>query len=1427
MTGLSEITRCAATWAQDSNPAGVTLTSSDKLCLDGKRLRTVTGPTPYCTGGTLYETEIADFSLVTACGTAGNGPAYFVVKGKDGLLYEYGNTTDSRVMPCSPSCATPYAWALNKIRDRQGNNLMVTYTQTSGSYMPSAIQYTQTPASNGTTYPDTLSFAYSTRAPSDLLDKYIAGLKIQQTKQLSSVTVSASTTSVREYDLYYTASPTTFRNVLTSVQECGFNPAPTKDCLTPTTIAYQYGTSGIASPTISAGTTGTVSGLLNADMDGDGHDDLIYKVISGTTAHWWVKFGTASGLGTAVDTTLVTGWLDTVLLDDFLGEGKNSLLAAQGTVWYAVRWNGTAFLSTPTGIGVPNAGDVTNGKCATADVNGDAKPDLVCVHTADSQPYIRMNTSTTSVSFGAETVIPTSPTQILSVGGNNAPGSNVRHLDFNGDGHGDLLMRFSTTAGGGNFEYGMLLSTGSTSAPGLSLYTNVGLGMNNSVTLNFNNDACTDIASGNNLIISPCNGTAGGIIPFTGSPLGTPMLAADWDGDGRTDLLVDSGGSFVVYLSQGDSLSAPISTGITVGIGQYLVLDFDGDGLDDLAHVDSTTYAVTYGAHHGVATPSDRLSNVTDGYGISVTPTYRSIARDIYAKYSDGVFPDIDYKAPLYVVYQFTASAGNGQNYTQSFQYFGARMNLQGRGFDGFWAQEVFDSRDGTYDLHYFQRTFPYTGLLYFDDLYQHDQVHLIHHNVNNFAASTLDGTANNQRYFPYVIKYTEQDREVDATASLITQVVTDFVYDAYGNASTVTRTSTDEDASSPWSLQTWVTKTVKSISNDTTNWCLGHPAQTTVTNTVPGTPAVTRTTAATVDYVNCREISIVDEPLSGSLKVTRNYSYASVACGNVSQVDVIGLNPGGSAMTTRTTKFGYGALCEVPETVTNAQTEQTLLTYNYTYGLPASRKDPNTLQTLWTYDDFGRLSKETRPDGTYTTLTVVACNAGNSYCSVPDLRSAIARVDLASNGSAMHAANLYFDGLDRQRYDEEQNMTGALTYRSITDYDALGNTQYQYGPFFPTGTEIYHQYTRDLLGRVTLDQFYRFVTGLDRQIQYTYAGRQVQVKDARTNVTTKFLNVWGQLGQVVDPSPGGTTKYTYEPFGKLASLTDAASNVSSWTYDLRGHLTGSSDPDRGIRAYQPDSLGEMIQIRYANTVAPAWTQTMAYDLLGRLTSRAEAEGTSTWVWGSSAISRNIDKLACVNAFADTSCTSTPLGYREAYTYDALGRPSVASYSADTGYQVSYVYNPASGRLDNMTYPASLGATPLRLQFTYTYGTLSKISDFNTPTTLYWQMNAQDAWRQPTDEQLGNGVHVLSGTDDLTGHLKSIASGTNGTVYNNQQNITYQWDPNENLTDRIDANQASLDEHFVYDPLNRLSYSTLTGVTGHTLDVGLDATGNV
>src|SRR5580658_1683809 len=88
LAGLGAVTRCNLTVAQDTTPAPVDLVTTDGYCINGSRLRLTSGT--YGTAGSVYQTEIADFSQITANGTAGNGPEYFTVQARNGLTYYYG-----------------------------------------------------------------------------------------------------------------------------------------------------------------------------------------------------------------------------------------------------------------------------------------------------------------------------------------------------------------------------------------------------------------------------------------------------------------------------------------------------------------------------------------------------------------------------------------------------------------------------------------------------------------------------------------------------------------------------------------------------------------------------------------------------------------------------------------------------------------------------------------------------------------------------------------------------------------------------------------------------------------------------------------------------------------------------------------------------------------------------------------------------------------------------------------------------------------------------------------------------------------------------------------------------------------------------------------------------------------------------------------
>ena len=168
LSGLSTIARCNRTWAQDGGAAGVTNTLADRYCLDGQQLKLVSGA--HGTAGAVYATEVETFSRIVASGSAGNGPASFVVTTRNGLIYEYGTTTDSRVF--AGNSGTVRAWALSRVRDRAGigtgNSIALTYANdaqsgaySNGTQRIASIAYPTTATGAGPFY--RVDFAYLLR----------------------------------------------------------------------------------------------------------------------------------------------------------------------------------------------------------------------------------------------------------------------------------------------------------------------------------------------------------------------------------------------------------------------------------------------------------------------------------------------------------------------------------------------------------------------------------------------------------------------------------------------------------------------------------------------------------------------------------------------------------------------------------------------------------------------------------------------------------------------------------------------------------------------------------------------------------------------------------------------------------------------------------------------------------------------------------------------------------------------------------------------------------------------------------------------------------------------------------------------------------------------------------------------------------------
>src|SRR6185437_11543055 len=414
----------------------------------------------------------------------------------------------------------------------------------------------------------------------------------------------------------------------------------------------------------------------------------------------------------------------------------------------------------------------------------------------------------------------------------------LKHLDFNGDGRDDLALEYQvmtclTIRNVCQDEYSdqadELISTGSSfsTTPIGSASTMAGPVF---AFLKFNSDACTDYLYNSVIYVSGCNGAPATTVTV---PSSSVVGSMDSNADGRTDILINNGGTIGIYESTGTKLTGLITTSIPYSsTSQYFAFDPAGDGLDSLGvwSWQASPFNVTYYAHNGAGEPPALLTSITDGYGNTIKPTYVSISQgagSTYTPTTDATFPYTNYTGPLYVVNQVTYSdPSNPPNgtYQQVHYYSGAWMNEQGRGFAGFETHSVYDSRNKLYSRQTFDLTFPETGMLLSDTVTENTSAGQTVSSVSNsFTEVKLSTVSGSQRYFNYVSASTAKQYEVGGpeNGELITTKTGSFLYDNYGNLKTSTETTTDNDSGSPYDGDSWTTGVTNTPDPDASTWCL------------------------------------------------------------------------------------------------------------------------------------------------------------------------------------------------------------------------------------------------------------------------------------------------------------------------------------------------------------------------------------------------------------------------------------------------------------------------------------------------------------------------------------------------------------------------------------------------------------------------------
>ncbi len=338
-------------------------------------------------------------------------------------------------------------------------------------------------------------------------------------------------------------------------------------------------------------------------------------------------------------------------------------------------------------------------------------------------------------------------------------------------------------------------------------------------------------------------------------------------------------------------------------------------------------------------------------------------------------------------------------------------------------------------------------------------------------------------------------------------------------------------------------------------------------------------------------------------------------------------------------------------------------------YGDVSQTKDPRGLITNYTVDQFGRVTKQTLPDGDW---------AETRYNSLDQVTKAWT----SQNGSETSPAVSYtYDKFNRP------SQVSYKTGESVSyTYDLGDNTLTQ---TTNDGSQTYtYTYTHDQLNRVMtrIDSLLGYKTlyeyddssmrtrmhiqpsagGTDYyDVSYTYdeANRLISVKDALAAKTASYAYFdIGALKTTTNPN-GITAHRTLDTLNRLDTLSynkDTTTALSSldYTYDVKSNVTQLVRNDTGAGgssktfSFGYDKLSRLTSANYGTE-----TVSYTYDKSGnRLTQVSSVDGTTTYTIA--ADSHQLNSRSLVPEDSDFATMS--------YTYDAEGKLTQRSEGPDS-----------------------------------------------------------------------------------------------------------------------------------------------------------------
>ena len=1422
ITGISAITRGGLDLFHDGQQKGVTYTASDNFFLDGKRLILQSGVSGQ--EGATYTLEGDPFTKIVVHGNYFNSTVstWFEVKTNDGMVYQYGNSTTSRLSYSNKSGFSRIAsWYINRTEDKYTNYITYDYVIGNLNIRPITITYgTNSIKNRGIT--NKISFSYQNLGENSRA--FI--IEDQQGKAdvyLSSIVTSCNNAIYRKYSFTYDGKSDQSQGKwsrLVNIEETNGN----GESLPPIKLNWQFlPTSSIQASQLGVATKEDRSYIkegdkqfFSADLTGDGISDIIrlspVKIIDysgnlGTNSHnetyvyisrsKVTSFGSVTyedpiifSMPESLSTSDLVSTIGGMSVMDFDGDGYNDLIIpyhnqADG------HWNeedfylimGSDVVAGRTGVVkiFPIKLQATDQTplFATFDTDGNGKDDVVCVEQRKKDGYypcliMKLNEGTKMDWTEFKITLPKDPEKMFTG-------------DFNNDGLSDLILLYDG---------------------GYKIYFNNG-GSPTSVKFT-ENSTKSDTNFGDHWRI----------------------LQGDFDGDGLIDFVYNISGESCLWIAHnnGDGTFSHTQSE-DIGVSDHasnkddsrfsiMVGDMDHDGRSDVMVCKAGYKHKGFPKFKNVYTDTQVRWLYSTGTTLKLVNSYTKNREDD-ALESSIFLGDFDGDGNIEL-----ANYGSVLNSTND--AFSERINIYKAGYDLSQAGRITSITDGMGNNSYIQYAYATSPVVYKQNLPRQYPVNTYTLPVSVVAKVTSDNGAVGSQ----ITKYSYEDMRLHIAG----KGMLGFNTVAKENITLDTKEVTNI---TKWDEKLWIPIEVKvtsstrsgssvatstsAVSNIGKNYFsyisqkdiidLDGNTCTTFTHYDVSKGVVTDETVKNDGDNMYKKVTYSDYQnkagvwLPATLTMTQkhnddsapfttvtNYSYddkgnvltstvdsgTELALKTTSTYDVYG-----NILSSASTGSGVKSITKCNEydtsgrfvirSYTNPSSAVNTFTYD-AWGNVLTENDAtepsNIITTKHTYDGWGRKQTSLAADGTQKTYETGWGTDGNKKYYVRE--STIGKPTVTT-------------WYDKGGYETLQETTGpnGIAVTKMTNYNNKGEVSHvenRTGKLTIKQDLIYDERGRVIFNTLSPGKSASYIYG-NRSVTSTISGRNY----------TKTTDAWGNIIKTTDPV--GEVEYTYSSIGNPSSIKTHGSTVTM-TYDAAGNQTSLTDPDAGTSTYTYAADGTLL----TQTDGRGIETINNYDNLGRLYSTQTGKKTITYIYGTS----GNENMRLIKQTMDENSVE--------YTHDKFGR--VLTEKRNLGgkgtYGFSYEYN-GKNQLAKTSYPGGL-------EVTYQYDDNGFKTQTSAGNKVIYKVENFDGLVSSTSFM---GKLTATQTCDTRGYESNVKIARGATVLDNFDE-TYD-EATDNLLSR--KRNDNPQETFGYDNLDRL-ISVKTGST-ETMKVNYAHNGNI